>query len=400
MQKSAIDTNTAFEGSSGKSAEASVYARYAAASREVEAALCCPVQYAGQYLKVIPQEILDRDYGCGDPSQWVSEGETVVDLGSGGGKLCYIMSQIVGPSGSVIGVDCNLEMLSLARKFQGDVAAKIGYANVDFRYGMIQDLRLNLDLLHSQLSANPVRSATDWLAGRQMEDQLRVDRPLIPDSSVDCVVSNCVLNLVRQQDRHQLFSEIFRVLKRGGRAVISDIVSDEIVPEAMQQDGQLWSGCLSGAFREDLFVQAFVDAGFHGVTIAKRQIEPWQTVAGIEFRSMTVMAWKGKQGPCFERNQAAVYKGPFRRVEDDDGHAYIRGQRMAVCDKTFQLLQKPPYAGAFELIEPRDTIPLEAAVEFDCRRQKLRDPRESKGLEYDATTEPQNACCAPDESCG
>jgi SAM-dependent methyltransferase len=400
VQKSAVDTNTALEGSSGKSAEASVYARYSAASREVEAALCCPVQYAGQYLKVIPQEILDRDYGCGDPSQWVSEAETVVDLGSGGGKLCYIMSQIVGPRGSVIGVDCNLEMLSLARRFQAEVAAQIGYANVDFRYGMIQDLRLNLDLLHSQLSANPVQSATDWLAGRQLEDQLRVDRPLIPDSSVDCVVSNCVLNLVRQQDRHQLFAEIFRVLKRGGRAVISDIVSDEIVPEAMQQDGQLWSGCLSGAFREDMFLQAFVDAGFHGVTMAKRQVEPWQTVAGIEFRSMTVIAWKGKQGPCYERNQAVVYKGPFRRVEDDDGHAYIRGQRMAVCDKTFKLLQKPPYAGAYELIEPRESISLEAAVGFDCRRQKLRDPRESKGLEYDATTEAQNACCAPDESCG
>ena len=399
MQQSLIDTNTDSRIGLETSAEAAVAARYSAASREVEAALCCPVQYAGQYLKAIPQEILERDYGCGDPSQWVTEGETVVDLGSGGGKLCYIMSQIVGPQGSVIGVDCNPEMLQLARKYQSEVAAQIGYANVDFRYGLIQDLRLDLDALNAQLAVNPLRTAQDWLAGRQREDQLRLERPLIADDSVDCVVSNCVLNLVRQQDRQQLFAEIFRVLRRGGRAVISDIVSDETVPESMQRDGTLWSGCLSGAFREDLFLQAFVDAGFHGVTIARRQSEPWQTISGIEFRSMTVIAWKGKQGPCLERNQAVIYKGPFRRVEDDDGHAYLRGQRMAVCDKTFQLLQKAPYAGAFETIESRENVPLETASEFDCRRQKLRHPRESKGLDYDATTDWVGDCCPPGEPC-
>ena len=376
-----------------------MYDRYAAASRQVEPALCCPVQYAGEYLKVVPQEIIDKDYGCGDPSAWVHEGDTVLDLGSGAGKLCYIMSQVVGPQGHVIGVDCNTEMLALSRRYRDEVAGKIGYRNVEFRYGMIQDLQLDLDLLNTRLAEKPVQSSSDWIAGRRLEEQLRRERPLIADNTIDCVVSNCVLNLVRQKDRHQLFAEIFRVLKRGGRAVISDIVSDETVPDHMQQDGHLWSGCLSGAFREDQFPEVFADAGFHGITIAKRQAEPWQTIEGIEFRSITVIAWKGKDGPCLERNQAVVYRGPFRRVEDDDGHMFVRGQRMAVCDKLTRLIQLPPYVGMFETIEPHQEIPLDAAQLFDCRRLKIRDPKETKGLHYDATITVAGSCCEGNEPC-
>ncbi len=381
------------------SPEASVYQRYSAASENVEAALCCPVTYAGQYLQVIPQEIIEKDYGCGDPSEWVRPDDTVLDLGSGTGKLCYIMSQIVGPNGRVIGVDCNVQMLTLARKYKDEVAGKIGYANVDFRYGMIQDLKLNLELLQEKLQNDPVRDAAGWLAGRQLEDELRDQHPLIPDASVDCVVSNCVLNLVRQSDRRQLFSEILRVLKPGGRAIISDIVSDESVPEHMQKDGYLWSGCLSGAFREDLFPDAFAEAGFHGITISRRQAEPWQTIEGIEFRSMTVTAWKGKQGPCLEHNQAVIYTGPFSRVEDDDGHVYVRGRRMAICDKTFRLLQQPPYDGLFEPVEPLTRIPADLAKPFDCRGMQLRHPRETKGEHYGHTSENPAACCDGDVSC-
>jgi SAM-dependent methyltransferase len=145
--------------------EASVYDRYAAASKQVEPALCCPVQYAGQYLKVVPQEIIEKDYGCGDPSAWVKEGDIVLDLGSGAGKLCYIMSQVVGPTGKVIGVDCNTEMLALSRKYRAEVAGKIGYSNVEFRYGMIQDLQLDLDLLNTSLAEKPVQSSSDWIEG-------------------------------------------------------------------------------------------------------------------------------------------------------------------------------------------------------------------------------------------
>jgi SAM-dependent methyltransferase len=222
---------------------------------------------------------------------------------------------------------------------------------------------------------------------------------LVADESVDCVISNCVLNLVRLEDRRQLFAEIFRVLRRGGRAVISDIVADEDVPEHLQRDPELWSGCISGANREDAFLRAFEEVGFHGIEIAKRQKESWRTVKGIEFRSVTVMAHKGKQGPCLERKQALIYRGPFKKIEDDDGHVFYRGERMAVCDKTFHLLQREPYIGLFESVEPLKEVPLADAVPFDCRRSARRDPRETKGLGYDATTEVGSSCCTPGGAC-
>lgn len=378
--------------------EAAVYERYATAAGQVEPALCCPVEYSADLLSVIPEEILQRDYGCGDPSPFVNEGETVLDLGSGGGKLCYILAQLVGKPGRVIGVDCNDEMLALARSHQQTVAERIGFSNVDFRYGLIQDLRLDLDVLGQELVQHPVRDPADWLALRDLEQRLRREQPMIADESIDCVVSNCVLNLVCQQDRRQLFDEVFRVLRHGGRAAISDIVSDEDVPDNLQRDSTLWSGCISGAFREDRFLHAFEKAGFHGIEIAKLQRDPWRTVEGIEFRSMTVVAYKGKHDPCLERNQAAVYRGPFKNVEDDDGHAYPRGVRMAVCDKTFQLLQRAPYAGLFDFIEPRQPIAPSESESFDCRRSKIRDPRETKGAEYSITTE-VNSCCDNDGSC-
>ncbi|MCA9114173.1 MAG: methyltransferase domain-containing protein [Planctomycetaceae bacterium] len=379
--------------------EGAVYERYAAAAGQVEDALCCPVEYVGDYLAAVPEEVIEKDYGCGDPSRFVRPGETVVDLGSGAGKLCYIMAQVVGPEGRIIGVDCNREMLAVALKHRDTVAERIGYANVDFRYGLIQDLALDLNLLAEELKQHPVQDPASWLNLRSIEERLRNERPLIASDSVDCVVSNCVLNLVRGQDRRQLFDEIFRVLKPGGRAAISDIVSDETVPAHLQQDAELWSGCLSGAFREDEFLRAFEEAGFHGIEIVRRQAEPWQVVEGIEFRSVTVLAHKGKAGPCLERNQAVIYRGPFKSVLDDDGHTYARGERMAVCDKTFQLLQRAPYHGLFEPIEPIEEIPLERAKPFDCEKDVLRSPRETKGSNYRNTTGPSALSCETDGKC-
>jgi arsenite methyltransferase len=379
--------------------EASVAKRYSAAAQAQEAALCCPVQYRREYLDIVPQEILDRDYGCGDPTPYVREGETVLDLGSGGGKICYILSQVVGPEGRVIGVDCNREMIGLARRYREEVAGRIGFANVEFRYGLIQDLALDLEQLTQETRGLKIEAPQDWIDLRGVEQRLRHESPMIPDDSVDCVVSNCVLNLVRPEDRRQLFSEIFRVLKLGGRAAISDIVADEDVPQRLQSDPELWSGCISGAFREDLFLKAFEEAGFYGIEIAARQSEPWRTVEGIEFRSVTVIARKGKQGPCLERNQAVIYRGPLKKVEDDDDHVYYRGERVAVCDKTFRLLQKEPYADQFEFVEPLKTVPLEKAERFDCSRSKHRHPRETKGQEYDATTEAQGTCTDSGNCC-
>ena len=369
------------------SAESATRERYAAAAAAPEAALCCPVDYDPQFLKAIPAEVIEKDYGCGDPSKHLHPGETVLDLGSGTGKICFIASQVVGPTGRVIGVDMTDDMLEVANRNAPIVAKNIGHANVEFRKGRIQDLALDLDLLDKELANHPISSAASFLAADEIAADLRVKQPLVATESIDVVVSNCVLNLVESRLKRQLFDEIFRVLKRGGRAVISDIVSDEEIPAHLQDDPYLWSGCISGAYTEEGFLKAFADAGFHGIEILKRDDAPWQTVEGIEFRSVTIRAWKGKQGPCFERNQAVIYKGPFLKVLDDDGHAMERGKRYAVCDKTFQIYQRPPYRDFFNFVEPLTPIAPDEAQPFDCTRTELRHPKETKGQDYNATTE-------------
>jgi len=373
--------------------ETIVRKRYAAGAKERADKLCCPVDYDGDLLKVIPREVIDRDYGCGDPSRYLREGEVVVDLGSGTGKICFIAAQIVGAKGKIIGVDMTDEMLEVARRNAPIVAERTGFANVEFRKGRIQDLALDLELLDRQLQSNPITNAASFLAAHELAEELRVKHPLIASDSVDVVVSNCVLNLVESKSKRQLFEEIFRVLRKGGRAIICDIVSDEEVPEEMQNDPELWSGCISGAFTEEGFIAAFESAGFYGIQILKRSAQPWRTVRGIEFRSVTIEAFKGKQGECFERNQAVIYRGPFKEVLDEDNHRMERGKRYAVCDKTYNLYKKAPYREFFEFVDPIVDIPLAEARPFDCSRTSLRHPKETKGQDYDATTEANNKCC-------
>ena len=374
--------------------ENAVRSRYTEAARNKVDALCCPIDYNREYLEVIPTEILERDYGCGDPSRQVRPGETVLDLGSGGGKICFIASQVVGPEGRVIGVDMNDEMLALARKHQRAVGEAIGWHNVEFRKGRIQDLALDLEALDAELKERPITGAEAFLAAELLAEELRVRRPLVMSESVDVVVSNCVLNLIDPAAKPRLFDEIFRVLRNGGRAVISDIVSDEPVPDAMRADAQLWSGCIAGALTEEGFLRAFTAAGFYGIRILAFDATPWRTVQGIEFRSMTVEAFKGKQGACFERMQAVIYKGPFNEVLDDDGHRMERGRRYAVCDKTYQLLKMSPYRDNFEFIDPLQPVPLETAAPFDCDSMRRRDPRETKGQDYQVTSAGSQCCDA------
>lgn len=365
--------------------ESAVRERYSSAAHQAEAALCCPVSYDRKFLEIIPSEILERDYGCGDPSKHLQAGETVLDLGSGGGKICYIAAQVVGSTGRVIGVDCNDEMLNLAREYQLVVGDRLGFHNVEFRKGKIQDLRLDLERFEKFLTENPVRSSGDWLRAEEHANSLRASSPLIADASVDVVVSNCVLNLVRSEDRRQLFAELFRVLKPGGRAVISDIVSNDDVPLELQADAKLWSGCISGAFREDRFLAAFESAGFHGVEILERQSEAWTTVGPLEFRSLTVRAFKPQATVASDFRHAVVYRGPWKSVTTDFRQALARGERVDVRDAEFTMLSQPPYRDQLVLL-PNANVEIGAA------------PSGRQFVSLDLASE-QSGCCSPGSKC-
>ena len=289
-------------------------------------------------------------------------------------------------------------MLALARKHQDAIGRRLGYHNVEFRRGKIQNLKIDLDLVEQYLARHPVRCVSDVLKLREFEEKVSREQPLVPDGSVDVIVSNCVLNLVRPEDKRELFSEMYRVLNRGGRVAISDIVSDEPVPNHLKNDPELWSGCISGAFQEEELLRAFEEAKFYGIRIEEMQSEPYQTVEGTEFRAMTITAYKGKEGPCIERNQAVIYRGPWKQVLDDDNHILPRGVRIAVCDKTYHLYSTPPYQDQFILIPPRQDIPLEQAGMFDCARSERRHPRETKGMDY-AVTQTLSSVCGPGTAC-
>lgn len=371
------------------SVEVSVSERYAEGANQRQEALCCPVDYDASLLNMLPQEIIERDYGCGDPSRYVRAGDVVLDLGSGGGKICYMAAQLVGEQGHVIGVDMTDDMLALARSHQKAMAEKLGDDRVTFHKGYIQDLGLSVEALEAKLKADPVMNVEQFNLLESWKQQQRKNNPMIADHSVSLVISNCVLNLVAKADRQQMINEIFRVLKPGGRVAISDIVSDEHVPDSLQQDETLWSGCISGAFEEKEFLKAFLDAGFVAVGYDKWDDRPWQVVEDIEFRSVTLLATKPDKANLYDAGEAVLYRGPYSEVFDDLGNRYPRGERIAVSRRTFDLIKKGPYAKDFVGISPAQETNL---GRFCKPAGTLRSVGETKGG-LQAGTGTGEACC-------
>ena len=376
------------------SMQLAVKQRYAEAARALEPKLCCPVNYDPRYLAAIPPEIIEKDYGCGDPSRYVRPGDVVLDLGSGCGKVCYIAAQIVGHEGRVIGVDINDDMLSLARKYQPQMAQKLGGNRVRFLKGKIQDLVLDVEKMGAWLARHPISDAQGLTALQVWQSEQKQQAPLVPDASVDVVISNCVLNLVDEHEKQAVVREIFRVLKPHGRVAISDIVADEPVPDELKADPQLWSGCISGAFIETDFVQAFANAGFVAVGIDQWDAKPWQVVTGIEFRSVTLVAQKPATDACIDKGHAVIYRGPFASVTDDEGHVFFRGERMAICERSFRLLMQGDYQAHFIGIEPALT---KTGKPYCAPSGTRRPASESKGAPHLSAGE--DACCTPNSGC-
>jgi radical SAM protein with 4Fe4S-binding SPASM domain len=286
---------------------------YGHAAEQPQAELCCPVRPAAEDLAHIPPEVVERFYGCGSPVSAAAPipGETLVDLGSGAGIDCFIAARRVGSAGRVFGIDMTDQMLAVARESRPRVAAALGYDNVEFRKGILEQIPLDA-------------------------------------ASADIVTSNCVINL--SPDKPAVFREIWRVLKDGGRAVIADVVADCDVPPRLRADGQLWGECISGALSEDAFLAALERAGFYGVSILKKTF--WRDVEGVRFHSVTVRGFKfEKKAGCRYIGQYAVYLGPMKAVVDEEGHLFPRGVPVEVCTDTATKLSASPYAGTFAVLD-------------------------------------------------
>lgn len=208
-----------------------VRGRYASQARSTSS--CCESSntfYPEELLNVLPADIANFSLGCGNPITLAAlqTGETVLDLGSGGGLDCFLAAQEVGESGHIIGVDMTSEMLERARLS----AIRLGIKNVEFRKGYLEELPVD-------------------------------------DGSVDVVISNCVINL--SPDKPKVFREMYRVLKPGGRVAVSDIVTDGPLPVSVRKDLEAWGACLAGALDVAEYTDGLRAAGFTEVTVLPKE---------------------------------------------------------------------------------------------------------------------------------
>jgi SAM-dependent methyltransferase len=266
----------------------------------------------GNLKTFIPEEVLKISYGCGTPAglKTVQAGETVLDIGSGGGIDCFEASRLIGPTGRVIGIDMTDTMLEIARKNAVVVATNLGYpaSNVEFRKGL-------------------------------------ADAMPIEDGMIDLIISNCVINLA--PDKRKVFREMFRVTKPGGRFTISDIVADQTVPQYLVHDTDKWGDCLSGALTLTTYIAGMVEVGFLGIHLIT--FSPWQAIDGIHFFSVTLTGYKVLPATAPSAVHYATLRGPFNRVMDERGKGYQRGIPQPITQDDAVLLSHTPLANHFLL---------------------------------------------------
>jgi ubiquinone/menaquinone biosynthesis C-methylase UbiE len=253
---------------------------------------------------------MKKFYGCGSPIPNGIQGATVLDLGSGSGRDCFIASAIAGESGKVIGVDMTDAQLEVANKYIDYHRAAFGFSkpNVEFRKGMIENLKA---------------------CG-------------IEDDSIDCVISNCVINL--SSDKEAVFREIWRVLKPGGELYFSDVYSDRRIPKELRDDETLWGECLSGALYIEDFRRMMTRVGFNyyyttkqsDITVENKKIK--DTIGPIKFYSVTIRAYKipGLEDRCEDYGEEATYLGTLglgheKDFKFDRSHVFKAGEPLRIC---------------------------------------------------------------------
>ncbi|MFQ5738621.1 MAG: methyltransferase domain-containing protein [Acidobacteriota bacterium] len=325
------------------------------AAMETEPGLCCGIDYRKEFpaeeLSHIPDDVLDRNYGCGVPTELrrVEAGKSVLDLGPGLGRDCFIASRRVGPSGSVFGLDMNDEMLAQARHFQAQVARRLGYDNIRF-----------------------------------MKGQFDVAIPL-EDESIDVILSNCVNNLA--VDKKTAYQEMFRVLKPGSKLSFSDITARHSVPEILRHNQRAWADCVAGVLSYPEIHQVLAETGFHGITLrtdylwktghqvirdyfsseAELSSQDLRELVPLHLYSVTVEAFKpvvDPNGNCFWRGQRALYHGPGTsfQLDNDPDHVFKAGEFKEVCEKTAAILKSAPFRAHFTLFEPEGEVESRACV--------------------------------------
>ncbi len=306
-------------------------------SDDLQTNACCtlesPSKNIREALSLIHDEVQSKYYGCGlcIPNELV--GLKVLDLGSGSGRDCYILSKLVGQEGQVVGVDMTQEQLDIANKYIDHHTEQFGYkyANVKFLKGNIESL--------SDLALEP--------------------------NSFDLIVSNCVINLAA--DKRKVFSDAYQLLKPGGEIYFSDVYADRRIPQSLRKDPVLWGECLSGALYWNDFLNIAKDCGFtdprvmksSAITIENEDVQ--NKVGDIQFFSVTYRLFKldNLESDCEDYGQAVKYLGTIEGQEAsfdlDDHHNFPAGKMAPVCGNTYMMLYDTRFKGHFEFYGNFDT---------------------------------------------
>ncbi|MCW8889259.1 MAG: methyltransferase domain-containing protein [Sedimenticola sp.] len=307
-------------------------------SNDLQTNACCTADsstpdFLKQAMANIHDEVAARYYGCGLVRPEVLDGMRILDLGSGSGRDCYLLAQLVGEKGYVLGVDMTDEQLEVANRHVEWHRERFGFTktNVEFRKGYIEQL-----------------------------DELGLE-----EGSFDIIVSNCVINL--SPDKEAVLREAYRLLKPGGELYFSDVYSDRRVPTELLNDQVLYGECLSGALYWNDFHNLAKKAGFldprlvedHPITIGNDAIH--QKIGHIRFFSATYRLFKldGLESHCEDYGQAVVYKGGIvnneQRFELDKHHLIEKGKMFPVCGNTYRMLKESRFAEFFEFYGDRAT---------------------------------------------
>jgi SAM-dependent methyltransferase len=308
------------------------YGRILEKTEDLKTSACCtveaPPRYVSDALSKIHEDVAGRYYGCGLVLPEALEGCRILDLGCGTGRDCYLLAQLTGPNGHVVGVDMTEEQLAIAERYRDYHAQRFGYSrsNVTLRAGYIEQLE--------ELQLEP--------------------------ESFDVIVSNCVINL--SPDKAAVLRGAHRLLKPGGELYFADVYADRRVPADVARDPVLYGECLGGALYWNDFLALAKGAGFldprlvtdRAIEITDERIE--RAVRGVRFYSATYRLFKvtGLEAACEDYGQAVVYRGTIPHHPEqftlDAHHLLPAGKVFPVCGNTFDMLAAGRLRSHFDFI--------------------------------------------------